>query len=399
MNIRHAFRLSRQPILAFAAMGMVWGTFAAFVPQIKAGLGASDGAFGLALLAAPMGLVLSVWIAPWLDGRAGRLAMPIASGALSCAFVPVALVAQTGGPLWAFALAMGGVGLSSGTTDVLMNSRVAETEAAHDVSVMNLNHGMFSVAYMIAALATGAAREAGLAPASMFAFCAAVGLAATGAMRQVPAPVEAETHPGSFPRSVVIWGGVLVLIAFLGEGTVETWSALHLERTLGGGAAEGAAGPAVLGLTMAIGRFSGQAVAGRVPEATVLRLGALLAAAGAVAAAAAPNLAVGYAAFAAMGLGISVLAPMAMALVGRRVEARHRTRAIARVAVIGFLGFFVAPTLMGGLSELFGLRIAYVVIAGVLLAILPALIALRRIPRSGAAAEVDAAPPSTPSAP
>ena len=47
------------------------------------------------------------------------------------------------------------------------------------------------------------------------------------------------------------------------EATVETWSALHIERSLQGRAAEGAMGPAMLGLTMAIGRFSGQAVSPR----------------------------------------------------------------------------------------------------------------------------------------
>ncbi len=384
MRMLPALRLSRAPVLAFAAMGMGWGTFAAFVPELKAGIGASDGVFGVALLGSPVGLLMAVWLAPWMDGRAGRLALPLASGALGLSFVPVALVAGAEGPVWAFALAMGGVGLASGTTDVLMNSRVSELEAGRGVSVMNLNHGMFSVAYMIAALAAGAAREAALPATAMFALWAAVGLVAMRWMRQPVLPVEVETVPGSFPRRVVLWGGVLVLIAFLTEGTVETWSALHLERTLGGGAAEGAAGPAMLGLTMAIGRLSGQAVAGRVPEATVLRWGALLAAVGAVGAAAAPTLWVGYVSFAAMGLGISVLAPMALALVGRRVEPRHRTRAIARVAVIGFLGFFVAPSLMGGLSELFGLRLAYLAIGLVLLAVLPVLMALRRVPRQDA---------------
>ena len=68
---------------------------------------------------------------------------------------------------------------------------------------------------------------------------------------------------------ILLCGGI-VLIAFMSEATVEAWSALHVERTLGGGAAEGALGPAMLGLTMAFGRFSGQAVAERLREVHVL---------------------------------------------------------------------------------------------------------------------------------
>jgi hypothetical protein len=75
-----------------------------------------------------------------------------------------------------------------------------------------------------------------------------------------------------------VWGGIIVLIAFETEGASEAWSALHVERTLGGGAAEGAFGPAMLGLTMAVGRFSGHLISGRVSGMKIIVAASMFAA-------------------------------------------------------------------------------------------------------------------------
>ncbi len=73
--------------------------------------------------------------------------------------------------------------------------------------------------------------------------------------------------------------------------------------------------------------------------------------------------------FAVLGLGISVMAPMALALVGRGVGAGRRSRAIARVAVVGYMGFLLAPPVMGGVSELLGLRASFLAVALLLLTV------------------------------
>ena len=142
---------------------------------------------------------------------------------------------------------------------------------------------------------------------------------------------------------------------------------------MGGGAAEGAFGPAMLGLTMALGRFSGQAVAARMSEASVIRRATGLAVAGVLIAAVAPAPWAAYAGFGLMGLGISVIGPMGLALAGRLSPPGARTAVIARVAIIGFSGFFIAPAAMGLGADAFGLRWAFAAVA-VLLAVEWALI-------------------------
>ena len=60
MSVVNALRLSRRPAAAFVIIGLFWGCFAAYVPEIKAQLGASDGLFGTLLLGSAGGLVSAI---------------------------------------------------------------------------------------------------------------------------------------------------------------------------------------------------------------------------------------------------------------------------------------------------------------------------------------------------
>ena len=354
-----ALRLSRVPALAFAAMGALWGQFAALVPQLKGGLMLGDAAFGAAIVFSALGLVTAMWLAPLAEARLGRLALPLAVSALAMAFL---LPGQAG--TWAqLAAAMTVMGLCSGLTDVVMNARVSMLEARAARSLMNLNHAVFSLAYAGGALVAGATREAGWPPDQTFLIGVTLALVATvGMWGRIPAEPDhgAPSLVVGFPTSTVVWGGAVVLVAFLAENACEGWSALHVERTLGGGAAEGALGPAMLGLTMAVGRLSGQAAAGRLREETLLMAGALLAAAGAAGAALAPAIWVAYLGFAALGLGVSVLAPLALALVGAarggpRPHPRHQPHGGDRVHGVLFRARRHGPCVRTGRPAL-GLR-------------------------------------------
>ncbi|RVT85746.1 MFS transporter [Rhodobacteraceae bacterium CCMM004] len=363
--------LSRAPLVAFAAMGLLWGGFAASVPELKAGIGAGDAAFGGALFAASAALVVAMWLAPRAEARLGAAALPLAAAAMGLAFLTPGLAGGVAG----FALAMGLCALASGTLDVLMNARISGIETRSGRELMNLNHAIFSLAYMVAALATGVAREIGLGPAAILTALALAVLAAVPLMRAPMVGATAAEGAGA-PAAwglLSLLGGAVVFAAFTGEHAVESWSALHLERELGGGAAEGAAGPALLGFTMFVGRMSGQVLSARLGARRLIGAGAVLAAAGSLGVAAAPGLAAAYAGFAALGLGLSVMAPTAMGLVGRGLPDDLRVAMIARVSMVGFMGFFVGPPLMGGLSALFGLRWAFVAIA-VLLLVVPLLL-------------------------
>lgn len=368
MGVADDLTASRGPLAAFAAMGLFWGGFAALVPDLKPQAGLSDEGFGLAMLVAAFGAVLAMWLAPRAEARLGHFALVGPALFMAAAFLLPGLAHGWTG----FALAMALAAAGSGLLDVVMNARVAALEAARGRPLMNLNHGIYSLVYAGAAVATGLAREAGAAPLPVFTGLAAVALGLCAVMLGAPGTGTAENtgKPGPVPRwALIVPGGTIVLIGFLSEQAAEGWSALHLERNLGAGAAAGAIGPALLGLMMGIGRLGGQALAQRFAEPAVIRIGAGVAACGAALAATAPALWAAYAGFAILGLGASVVVPMAFAYVAARVGPERRAQAISRLSVIGYAGFFLGPPMMGGISGLTGLGAAFGAVALILAAI------------------------------
>ncbi|MEM6275529.1 MAG: MFS transporter [Pseudomonadota bacterium] len=375
MSTLSALYLARVPAIAFFVLGCFWGTFAASVPDIKGALGVNDAVFGFLLLGNPIGLVTAMWLAPRLDARLRHRALQAVTAAFVCCFVIPGLAPT---PM-AFACGIVVLGVTSGLTDVIMNARVSELEAKHKRTLMNVSHGMFSVAYAISALVTGFLRDAGQPPVVALGIAAVTGLALSTLLRTETADVGEETSDASgMPWGIVILCGLIVLAAFLTEGTVETWSALHIERTLGGDPLAGALGPVMLGVTMAIGRIGGQGLSDRFDDGKVIIWATLLTSVGAFIGAWAPTPGWAYLGFGVLGLGVSVIGPLGLALVGRMVPPRHRTDAIAKVAVMGFSGFFIAPVLMGSISELTSLRVSYTVVAVGVLGTIFLVLRLRR---------------------
>jgi MFS family permease len=362
--------VARAPIAAFAAMGVLWGTFAAVLPDLKSQLDVTESELGLIILPTPLAAVAAMLLAPLIGAALGRIALPIATLLMAAAFALPGQAAQ----VWIFPLAMMACGGATGLTDVLVNARVAALENERNIHLMNLCHAAYSFGYAGGALATGAMRGAGWSPDWVMGMTAlAAGILALmtverdGTIHGLRKPKDGTAgHLGLIP----IIGGGIVLIAFLTENAAENWSALHIEKTLGGSPQEGAMGPAALALTMGFARLAGQGIVTRVNPFRLLMGGALLSALGALGAALATSPMMAYAGFIVMGIGSSVIAPTAFSLVGRLADPQARARAVARATLLGYFGYFFGPPTLGFIAGAFGLRFAFVFAAAMLLTVL-----------------------------
>ena len=357
--------IAARPALAtFAAMGIIWGSYAATLPDIKTMLGVDEAALGLLILGAPIAAVLAMLMAPATGVILGRFALPLASMAMALAFILPGQAPLAGGMmLVAFAAAMAACGATTGTLDVLMNARVAAMENARGHSLMNLCHAAYSLTYAASALLSGALRAADWAPGQVMLTAALIALLLGLASFEAEGGIDGLAKPkdGTSPalgRAAMI-GGVIVMIAYLSENAAESWSALHVEQTLGGSPAQGALGPAAMALTMAIARLAGQSVIARISPLRLLTFGAVIAGIGALIAAAAISPAMAYAGFIVLGIGASVVAPTAFTLVGQMARPEARARAVARATLLGYFGYFFGPPLIGFIAASFGLRAAF----------------------------------------
>ena len=370
MRFLPTLAIARPAVAAFAAMGILWGTFAAVLPDLKAMLGVDEARLGLLILFTPVAAVTAMLLAPGIGARLGRVALPVSTLLMALAFM---LPGQTA-VLWLFPLAMMCCGAATGLTDVLMNARVATLENERNLQLMNLSHAAYSFGYAGGALGTGLLRSLDWPPGWVMATMALAALVLAcltfekdGTIHGLLRPKDGT--PGHLGLIPVIGGGI-VLIAFLTENAAENWSALHIEKTLGGSPAQGAMGPATLALTMGFSRLAGQGLVSRVNPFTLLKGGALISALGALGAAFAGTPTMAYAGFIVMGIGSSVIAPTAFSLVGRLADPRARARAVARATLLGYFGYFFGPPTLGLIAGSFGLRMAFVFAALMLLMVL-----------------------------
>ena len=361
---------ARVPLAAFAAMGICWGSFAAELPDLKAMLAVDEARLGLLILFTPIAAVMAMLLAPMVGHALGRVALTIATVAMALAFAVPGQAAS----VWLFPLAMMCCGAATGLTDVLMNARVSQLESERNLHLMNLTHAAYSFGYAGGAIAVGVMRSAGWPPSAVMGVVALTALAMALLTVERDGTIHGLRRPKGAGAGHLGWipviGGGIVLIAFLTENAAENWSALHIEQTLGGSPAEGAAGPAAIALTMGFARLAGQGLAGRVGPFRLLVGGALVSACGALVAATAISPAMAYAGFIVMGVGSSVISPTAFSLVGRLADPESRARAVARATLLGYFGYFFGPPMLGLIAGSFGLRYAFVFAAVMLLAIL-----------------------------
>ncbi|MGR3364622.1 MAG: MFS transporter [Maritimibacter harenae] len=371
------FRAVRGPALVLMATGVYWGALAGLMPDIKAHIGASDGMMGALLLFPATASVIAMGIAPGLGARIGGLALPLSGLLISVGLGLFFIMESTTSA--AVALFLGGFAVAF--SDMTANVRIAAHEARRGVHLMNVAHAMYSLSFAITALIVAALRSGGWA-FDWIAF--ALGglalfyvLAGWDGRDPPPADGAQETGGRSAPRDVVWLAGLVLFASFVCENAAEGWSALYIERTFGAVQGAGSLGPATFGFVMAGARFFGQAVAGRLGAERLILSSAALAVVGAAGIAAAQSVLHVHAGVVLMALGVAVIAPSTNSIIARKVSDAARARAISRAWMLGLLGFFAGPALMGMFSEIGDLRISYAAIAVIAAAIIPAILRLR----------------------
>lgn len=353
MNARWAFA-------CFLALGLFWGAFAALIPDIKQQAGTTDGELGLALLFVAVGSIPSMLLAGRLWRRFGWWLMPVGALLFAASMLPP-ILATTPAMLGLAALFFGA---SSGVLDVSMNAAVSDVEAARGSRLMFGAHATYSLGVFIAAVATGFAREAGFGPGPVLitvaAVTAAIGVGTIGSARTAQRPTGGAVAGNVAPSATraILLIAALSAAAFLVEDAIQNWSALHIERGLGGSPALGGAAPGVYAAAMFLGRALGQPLGARLSERALLSGGGVIAAVGVAILAAAPSPTIALAGLALSGAGISTIAPALFARAGRLAGKSGRAAAIARVTSLGYSGFILGPPLVGFIAQATDLRTA-----------------------------------------
>jgi MFS family permease len=339
--------------VVFFLNGAAFASWYSRLPDIQDKVGAGPGELGLALVGAPVGLLLAQPVAGAVAASIGSRPLVSAAPLWISAIVLPALAVDVP----TLALATFVVGAANGVLDIAMNVQGLAVERLAGRRMFNSFHAAFSFGALAGAGAAGAAAAAGLEPLPDLAIVAAVAAAvAVVASRSLPPATAEPRAPGprlARPSSRL---AVLALIAFcvlLAEGAMFDWSGIYLRREADVAVGLAPAGLAAFNLAMGFGRLGADRLAARFGSAAVGRAGALLAALGLEAALVTGTPAGAITGFAVMGLGLAPVFPLALRAAG--YDAAVAGPAVAAVSTLGYTGFLVGPPAIGALAEVIGL--------------------------------------------
>ena len=345
---------------AFGVFGVFWGGWGALLPDVQRQVSATDATLGRALLFIALGAIGGMLLAGRLADRFGsRTLLP---GALAFAITIPPLILPTSIPMFLVALTV--MGAASGAYDVFINGSASVYETNYDAKIMGGMHALFSAGVLVASPLVGVARQMGAEPAEVLPVLAGlvvvVGLFLPGV--ELPSSAhEARPRVRMTPQLMLL--GALCALAFLIEDGLLSWSAIHLERTLGGNEIVGGLGPGVLAGAMVVGRALTQTVSQRFSERQLIGAAGLFGTAGATVFALTSSATLGLGGIALTGLAISVVAPLIFGGAGRVGGPGRQASSIARVSTIAYFGFVVGPALVGGVAGAATLPVGLLVMA------------------------------------
>ena len=346
----------------FALNGALFASIFSRLPAIQDRVGIGDGALGLALLCAMLGLLISQVGAGALVARVGSRSVVLV-GALgyAVALVPISLSRSFAALAASFAFA----GLSNGVLDVSMNVHGLTVERGLRRPILSSLHAAFSFGALAGAAAGGVVAAAGVGVVPHLSIAAALGGCVAVVADRFLLPRSADAAPAgplfARPTRALAAIGVFAFCALLSEGAINDWVAVYLEDDLDAGEGLAAGGLAAFSLTMGIGRLAGDRLTEALGPVRLARGGAGLAAAGVVMALAGTEPGVAIAGFGAMGVGLAALFPLALRAAAHRSETAGP--AVAAVSAMGYCGFLAGPPAVGGLAEALGLRAGLALVA------------------------------------
>ncbi|WP_448631100.1 MFS transporter [Cellulomonas soli] len=352
---------------AYAAQGFGYATVVTALPALKDRQGIDDTQVSLLVLlvclAAAVGSVLAERLA---TRRGSRTAVVLGLAAQSLAVLLVAASAAPAVLVGGFAMYGVGLGMvdaAAGIQGVLVQHRIGRP-------VMSSFFASYTAAAIVAALAmsalAGGASAAAWALVAAGVLLAAVSTCARGSFvvtaRDVPealggAAVTGEPRAPLPRRGIWVFGGV-VLVAFVADSAVSTWSSIYLDDVLLASAAVVPLGYAAYQAAILLTRLVGDRWVHRSGRARVAAVAAGVGAVGFLPVALVPSPGAAIAGFALVGVGVGALVPLAFSAAGELAPDRV-DEVVARVNLFNYAGAVLGAVVVGLVSDGTGLAVAF----------------------------------------
>lgn len=355
-------------ISGFFALGAIFGSWQVMMADLQAAFGLSSGQLGLTLTLGVVGSFPAMLLTGRLADRWGARRLMLISILVSAlAYASFHWVNSY------FLLVISIICLmaASGALDVGINAAAVNYEQNTGDTRMSFFHAGYSGMAAVAALTTGFLLFNGLNFRHVY-WLVATGLGLLAIVYALSARLDSiishhqakqSLDAAPISRAVLFRTPVLLLLAaitgltFFSEGTLELWSAVYLRLSLDLPTIVGAAGPAVFHFAMMIGRLSSGWILLHWRRRLVLRVSGIMAAFGIILSVSTLYPPLILTGFLIAGLALAAVVPIVFSLAGD-IAPKQAGQVISVITILGYIGFLLGPSLIGGLADLLGLRFA-----------------------------------------
>lgn len=365
MTPRHHVRARVGISMFFFVNGSMYASLLPRLPEVKDSYDLGNGQFGVLVAMGAFGsMIVSSLPAPLIRRFGAQAVSLIGTFAIALALLLAGFAPWVG----LFAAALFLAGFSDGAVDAAQNVHAVRVEDAYGRTIINSLHALWSLG-----ATAGGAVGAWLASMHVALGWHMVGTAIVGSLLAVLAtwlgrlpatPVSGDevagTPPTRLPKGAWALLAPLAILSIAGvivEDVASNWAALYLIQVVGVPLGIGGLGYAVMIGSQFVGRLLGDPATDRWGTVTVIRAGGALIALGGLLIVAFPSLPVVMVGYALAGYGCATVVPAAYAAAGR-LPGMPEGAGITLVSWLLRVGFLLTSPIVGGLSELAGLRIA-----------------------------------------
>ena len=334
---------------ALFIVGFGFATWAALIPFAKMRTALDEGGLGLLLISLGVGAMAVMPFTGSVVARFGCRSV-LRLGAISlCAILP--LLAWLDSTL-ALRLCLFCFGGALGAMEVAANMQAVHVQREAGRSLMSSFHAFYSIGSITGAGLMTLFLWLGLKPLFAALACTIVIIAMAfifdkGMLPQVKSKTKKKTPHLALPRGIVLLIGLLLLIAYMAEGSVANWGALLLTNYKNFEPEYSALGITVFSITIAAGRLTGDSMAQKIgSSAKIIAFGCV---SSAVSYALIIYILPGFYAligYALLGFCMANLAPTLFTLTGKQ-KVMPVELAIASVTAVGYASALISSPSIG----------------------------------------------------
>lgn len=375
----------------FFLTGLCFASWGSRIAAIQQSLHMSDGGLGTALLALPIGSVLSMPVAGYMIARFGSRHVLMVAAICYAMILPTLGLAQAPWQLFCILMLFGFAG---NMANIAVNTQAVAVEALYGRTIMASFHGLWSLAGFTGASIGVFMAGQGIAPYQHFLLITAIAvvIVAVSAKYTVAHTIVKE-KPKQLPladgqqqlsatKKIRLWVlktqvklrslwslvmalrvlGIIAFCSMICEGTMFDWSVVYFKKVILAPDGRAGIGLSAFMCTMASFRFVADWLTTRMGHRKVLQLSGILTASGLLIAVLLPYFATAVFGFLLVGAGVSSVVPLVYSAAGKSKRAEPGV-ALATVSTVGYLGFLMGPPLIGFVAQASSLSISFAIIA------------------------------------